>query len=610
MKSYTPILIPDTNYLMDFPDLLKEKWLLSPLIILICETVETELRGLRFNADPIRSEQAKRALELLTSFRRLPFSLDENLLDTEIRFVVRYSDPMPPLDPSVPDHQIIGLAKKLSQNRFCAILTNDRDMSDIANVLTVYNIARMDVNRFHHDIQLMYAWWKSSHNAPPVEEEKKETAAVEKEIKLSTKGRRLPRPYQHSSDPIDQYVSRLYRQMGALKLRTSIFLPIMLARIRLALEVIRRVREPEKEVILVVVKDEETERFWAGEIRQRGGYSTTEVVTFGSRESDRLDQARLILYQHHQIVLHLPQHITRLGQFHKRITALVDGCDLLDPVELAILLYECDHFIGLSHLPWNDQQARGRKMLNVLLRNRALPDVSFVDAERDGWGLPCDFALHQVEFEPDEREEWDRMSADFMRFHDRIRSQNPSLGNIEDFWEGISQRLNRIADPESAEMLKLREQREQMAQLAHQKLELVKDLFANDFIPPHRQIIFDFNRSWTPVLLRELAACGLKPVELPADRNDQRSVWDQFSAKKFDTLLVSCTPSIDLPVASYHRLAILTPLQPMDELIAIIDWAMMHAAKPEPLRTDLFYVVNTPEELAMMTLAKAGFGWK
>jgi hypothetical protein len=121
------------------------------------------------------------------------------------------------------------------------------------------------------------------------------------------------------------------------------------ARNALTLEVINRLRSPDRQVVIIVVENRAIAQYWAGELRQMGKFSSSEVQIFGVDRVERLDQAIVVIYRHDQIARRLPQHVSRLEQAEKRITAVVDGCDLLDPVELAILLYECDQFIGLNH---------------------------------------------------------------------------------------------------------------------------------------------------------------------------------------------------------------------------------------------------------------------
>jgi hypothetical protein len=188
------------------------------------------------------------------------------------------------------------------------------------------------------------------------------------------------------TNSINQISKKLYRRIHAVGCHTTIYLASLKARNALTLEVINRLRSPDRQVVIIVVENRAIAQYWAGELRQMGKFSSSEVQIFGVDRVERLDQAIVVIYRHDQIARRLPQHVSRLEQAEKRITAVVDGCDLLDPVELAILLYECDQFIGLNHLTWGYRNTRGHRMLNVVLHNRSLIDYSFADAEREGWG--------------------------------------------------------------------------------------------------------------------------------------------------------------------------------------------------------------------------------
>ncbi len=364
MKPTISILIPDTNYLMDYPDVYEEKWRIAPVRILVCETVESELRGLTKDKNATRSALAQRALDTLDRYRSGAFAWEEFNKAMEgdadgkvsIGFVKRCTEYIPPLDPTNNDHQIIALAHLVSsanKDGFCAILSNDNELRNIATVQNLIAVARNKGERFHTDLETMYAW------------KQKEYAALER-LQPDQEGRPRKRPNQ-AGLAFDRFIRKLYRKVQSLEYRTTIFLPSLQARIRFTIEVAQRVRNPEKQIILVFLKDRDTERYWAGEIRQKVGFSANEAIVFGDETNERLDKARIIFYQHEQICQHLPQHIARWTKLKKKVTAVVDGCDILEPVELAILLYECVQFIGLNHLPWNDNGARGRKMLDTVL---------------------------------------------------------------------------------------------------------------------------------------------------------------------------------------------------------------------------------------------------
>ena len=600
MPHLTPTVLPDTNYLLDFPFLLEEKWLLSPLEILISETVSSELRGLTQNKNPQRSQKAEVALREINKYRGPLAELSEGKNGVSIKFVERYTDPSNVLDTKIPDHQIIAYANELLHEdhpRFCAILSNDQELVDIAEAITVFTVSRHNEQRFHQELSRKFEWWqkgKEAEHSKAVSIQK--TPRVQKVETLSEKQILLNRT-----------IKRLYRRIEAVGCHTTIYLAPMEARIAITLEVLRRLRSPDKQTIIVAVETKEAAQYWAGELRQLGSYSSSEIQIFGVDPVDRIDQAKVVIYRHDQIARRIPHHVARLDQAEKRITAVIDGCDLLDPVELAILLYESDQFIGLNHYPLGYRQTRGHRMLSAILHNRSLINYSFADAECDGWGPTCDLYLQKIEFTMEERKMWDEINAEYVRQRESAVEEYPDLGETDDFWDALEHLLNRAAIPEIVELIKLREQREQMGQIAHNKLPKIIQLIRSTPKQPYRRLIFDYSHQWTPVLLKELPQTGINVAELP-EGEDQRETWDDFAGNKVDTLLLSKVPDLSLPGAHFHQLIIITPFRPMDEILAMIDWALSHTQTKDALGIDLLYVDDTPEEIAMLELAEASFG--
>ena len=511
----------------------------------------------------------------------------------------RCSDLIAPLDPQKPDHQLIAYAKKQhlqDSARFCAILSNDKELCDIAGALTVIAVSRHSDHRFHNELLRKYEWWEKANT-------------VERTASSLVKPAQKARPqisYINQQIQLVRSVKKLYRRIDASGCRTTIYLAPVKARQALTLEVINRLRNPDRQVVIVVVENRTAAQFWAGELRQMGNFPPSKLQIFGIDPAERLDQAKAVIYCHDQIARRFPQHVSRLNHAQKRITAVVDGCDLLDPVELAILLYECDQFIGLSHLPLGYRHTRGHRMLNIVLHNRSLMDYTFADAERDGWNHSFDLYLSEIQFTSDERQIWNEINTDYLRLRNRAIKEFPELGESEDFWETLERMLENIARPDLADLIKQREQLEQMAQIGKNKLERIKQLLQSVPKHPYRRLLFDYTRQWTPVLLNQLNQAGIKVAELPLDEN-QRQIWDQFAGDRLDTLLLSDVPTFEMPGAHFHQLIILTPLQPMEEVLAMIDWSLSHTQTTAALRLDLLYVADTPEKIAMMALAEASF---
>ena len=51
--------------------------------------------------------------------------------------------------------------------------------------------------------------------------------------------------------------------------------------------------------------------------------------------------------------------------------------------------------------------------------------------------------------------------------------------------------------------------------------------------------------------------------------------------------VLSDVPALDLPAASLHQPIVRTPLPPMDEILAMADWALSHTQSSGSLRLDL-----------------------
>ncbi len=196
-----------------------------------------------------------------------------------------------------------------------------------------------------------------------------------------------------------------------------------------------------------------------------------------------------------------------------------------------------------------------------------------------------------------------------MRLRERIGANLGRSESEDDFWEKVNWMLRRSVDTSAADLVKLREQREQWTQCSHSKLKRLRSLLSVAHDQPRRQIILDFGKQWSQILKGHLKDCGVQLAMLPEDEDEQeqRRVWDHFAGNRYDTLVISKTPPADFPQAPFQHLILMTPLQPLEEMMDAIDWALAHTTVPDVLWTHLLYVDGTPEWLGMMELAKVGF---
>lgn len=596
MTTISPTVLPDTNFLLDYPNIHEETWQLRPLRLLISDVVISELEGLSRNEYPLLAENARQALNVMTILQQQAKKGHTGYQqgNVNVDFISRPTRVLPPLESKKPDHQLIATARSLliaDLPQFCAILSNDRELCHIAEALSVITVIpseRGNPDRFHEELLRKYEWWEKLRQVEPPATPKRSV-------------RRLD-----AQDHFERLVDHLYSQVRAARHRTILSLAPLSSRIGLTARVIERVPNPDRRVIMLVVSSQAAAVHWAEEIQKRGRFKEGDIQIFGMDSLSRLERARAIIYRFDQMARRLPKHMDRLKQAQQRLTAIVDGCDTVDAADLAPLLFDCDQFIGFNHYPTAIAQSSVGRLLEAFVRGRSILTYSFADAERDGWGHSFDFFHHQVTFTPDEEEYWQELNDKYLRQREKVVHQNPQLNYADNFWEGLGHVLSETVAPEAAELFPLRERREEMTHLARNKLEIVKQLVRATPKAPYRRLILDYAQQWTPVLRQQLTEMGLHVAELTPN-GDQRQIWEGFTGNKLDTLLLSNAPVFSLPGAYFHQLIILTPFRPIPEISAIVDWALSHTHAKDALRIDLLYVADTPEKVAMLEVAEACF---
>ncbi len=591
-----PAVLPDTNFLMDYPLFAQENWLIDPIEILISDTVYSELVGLSKNENPTTAHRARAALREIETQRGLSEKLRSNERPIRVSFIKRYKEVKPPLDALKPDHQLIACGRSrltAKQPRFCAILSNDRELSDIGEALSVIVINRANETRFHQELQRKHEWWKKAH--PP-------------------EGAEGPGPVNPPGSLQDESLNRqaqlertawhLARRLRAAGSPSALYIAPVRGRIELVIQTIRHNLKLKNRHTLVVVATSAEAKHWAGELRKRELVPSSEISIWENGVVEALSKSSVNFCHYSQVEALFPNYVNRLRQAGTRLTVLADGCDAMDPVAAAVLLGESDQFFGIKHFLTTYHHTPSSRLMNIALRNNLVLEYTFGDAERDGWGHAFDLFLHGVQFSPDEQGYWEELNARFVRLTAQAVERHPELSLCTDIWETLHEILNDAVDLEAVELIKLREEREQMAQQAQNKASCVFDLLSQGGIgpSPYRRLVFDCGRQWTKVLLN-----GARTAELAMGEN-QRQTWDQFCGSQINTLVLSKIPAEDLPKGYYHQLIILTPLRPMSEIMAMMDWALSHTFIKDPLRIDLLYTDDTPEELAMLEVAQASRG--
>jgi hypothetical protein len=362
--------------------------------------------------------------------------------------------------------------------------------------------------------------------------------------------------------------------------------------------------EPEKRVIFLFVADAHAAKNWVQELRQRCKLPAESLLVFGEQPIARVDKARVVLYRHDQIKRRLGQHVRRFTEAGRQVTAVVDSCDLLDPAGIAMLLFDCDQFIGFTRHPSGHAQAFGGRMLDAFFEQQTIATYTFADAEQDGWLHSFDVIRQPVAFQKDELAHYNKLSDQFVALHGDIRRRYPELRRDGDFGLSLYQVLARNADHRAANLFTLREEREELAQMAQAKVDVVVRLVESAGMPAGC-LVFDDRSLWSMVLCRRLTAQGKSVQVLPPPGDpDLQSVWKLFERKQLDCLILHNVPPADLSRACINRLILLTPLAPLTLLSDVTDWALSHAVPGfTVVGVDLLYTVDTPEQGMMMDFA-------
>ena len=599
-----PAVIVDTNIFLDVPDILAFNWGVSPITVYILRSVLDELYGLaRDRIDQAKARAAQRAVDNLEGIlQRIPaegYSLPAGgqlfLADAPSRI-------QHPLDPESVDHQQIALARehsKATPSRFCAIVTRDREMHDIAistrpTVPVVMPGGGPIESAIQQQLRRLIDWWE-----PPGVQ-----AALPGEGQPVEKVGPTPRPHPDPQAQIRRMVRRLYGRVRAVNHRAILTIAPREMRLALSAHLVHILTRAKRRVIFLFVADERTAKEWAGELRQRCQLPAKSVLVFGDEPISRAGQARVILYGYDQIERRLSHHAIRFAKAGRNITALVDGCDLVDPVGIAMLLFDCDQFIGFTRHPPGHAQAVGGRMLDVFFQQQTVATYTFADAEQDGWLRPFDVIRQPVTFDESESAHYGEINDEFVTLHTEIRRRYPELEQEGDFGPPLHRILARTVDHKAASLFSLREQREALAQMTVAKLDVVGQL-VSEAGNPSRCLIYDSEQLWTQVIRRQIAEQG-KSVQVLGPQigfSDWQEVWRQFERNQLDCLILHDVPPSDLVPARINRLILLTPLTPLTLLAAVTDWALSHAASGPTLGVDLLYTVDTPEQQAMMDFA-------
>ena len=600
-----PAVIVDTSILMAIPAIHSFDWGVQPITVYILDTVLDELRGLaRDRQDDVKATAARRALAVLDGLQKRAAPEGIPLINNtgHLVFVKPPSDIAPPLDPDSVDHQQIALAQthlKAFLRGFCAIVTNDQEMADIATstspaVPVIAPGSSAMGTAIQRQLTRKLHWWQLSHREGVVAEQPQRVKPA----------RAVPRPSVDRQARLEQVVRSLYGRLRAAHHRAILSVAPLEVRLALTAHIVHSLAQHSNRVVFLFVEDRAAAEYWAGELRRRCQLSPDAVLVFGEQGILRVHGTRVVIYRHPQIESRFGHHAARFAGAGRRITVIVDGCDLLDPVWIATLLFGRDQFVGFTRHPLSHTQAVGGRMLATFFQQQTVATYTFADAEEDRWLRPFDVLRHSIAFQEDELQIYREVNDRFITLRSKASARYPELGEAVDFWEALHRTLERVVDEETASLFPLREQREALAQMARAKGETVVKLL-NEVGSPARCLVCDLERLWTPVLLKMLANRGAtaEVFERSSDTDAQESLWRRFEAGQVDCLILQDMPPVRLVGARINRLVVMTPLTPLSSLAAVVDWVLSHAVSGPAVYVDLLYTGGTPEEQALMEFA-------
>lgn len=593
-------VVVDANILLAHPRIEEINWGIKPVTVFILELVlHDELEGLRRNDNPGVAKRANEAFDHLCSLERRMDGKDGYDVPGGCLRIVPAPAQMPaPLEPGDVDQQQIGLAYNWMQeqpNRFCAIVTRDRAMHDIAisarpPVPVVTPGSRDFQAEVQEQLERLIRWtgvWPR-----PVTSDRQEGKA----------------PAAAPPNRLEESARSLYKRIQSAGYRAILAVPPREMRIAVGAHLVQDLAADKASVVFLYTPDARSAERWRMELHRRCELPGGSIRIFGDEEGVPVGPTRVLIFQHEQIERRLSQYVSRFKKIGREVVALVDSCELVSPVGVSLLLFECNRFVGFTQHPFDHAQATGGRMLGAFFRQQTVATYSFADAEADGWLHPYDFIRRPVVLADDQEEQYDRINQKFVTIRNLARQQYPHLAEANDFWQALHDLLDRAVDHQAASLFELREMREEVAQIARGKLEVV-DRLVNHSGSPARCLILDREQLWTSVLKNHFGSQNRKvaAVEKRAGEATWTSVWREFEQARVDCLILHDVPPPELVPAVIQRLILLTPLTPLTLLSAMTDWVLSHAAGGPPVSIDLLYAADTPEQRAMIDFANACF---
>lgn len=501
--------------------------------------------------------------------------------------------------------------------RFCAIVTHDREMTTIASTAEPeVQVVSPAIHNIEESIRLQFSlrldWWQRWRQK--LEQDLKvasseEASTAPQSIKPVHKRRILVR------DPearLKRIISNFYGRVKANRHRVILSIAPLQARLALTVHLISMYKRTPRRVVMLFVESQTVAEWWTAEIRAKCELPANAVLLFRDHGLTRDQSCRVVIYRHDQIETRFKQHSARLSENQRLISVIVDSCDMLSPEQLAILLFEDHQFVGYTLYQLGHAQARGGRMLGHFFEQQSILSYSFADAEEDGWLRSFDLIRHPILWLPEEKEAYDKTNSSFIQAYNDVLKEYPSLSRGSDFWDTLQDLLDVVADARTANLFQLRERREEMAQIAHAKLEAVLSILTTNGDRRGCNLIYDPCGYWTPVLTKALSENKLvgEVVTTKTTYAEWENIWHRFEHNKLDVILFSSMPPFGLSRTNINRLIISTPITSLAALAAVTDWTLTHANphSRNPVEIHLLYVPATPEEQAMLDFADSVCG--
>ena len=621
--SKAPLLIIDTNILIEIPRIVDFDWKQPEVELYILHSVLDELNSLmRDRSQESKARAAQSAYMLLSNLMNRAIEGSIPLSGGKVRlfFCPSPTQGVPSLNLRMVDDQLLAFGQQLERTnpgRLCVLVTMDRDLVDRAENLEpkVRTISPSQA--------------RIKENLPKFLRRKVEARQVEirtntglvEQRQAQEKLRRSPRSSPSPEERLKRQVRKFHSQIIAARHRAILSITPLQARLALVNHLVALLEKSPRRIVLLFVENSSMAEFWAAEIRASSGLKSKDVIIFRDQALSLKDPPRVVIYRHDQIQARAKHHLARLQKASLLATVIVDHGDNVSPEQLLLLLLGNHQFIGFTRFQPSEMQfAEGRRfvpsrsgrLLHHFFANQSVLCYTFVDGEKDGWLQPFELIRQPVSWQDWEAEEDQDLKQQFDSSYQKAMKDHPNL-KIGYFWDELQELLGLVADSNAAKLFALQEQQEELAQGAHNKLSKVLALAPQSHGETKpRNLIFDPSGVWALKINEELTKLGLAAAHMDRDTAIEKweQSWNDFETGKLAALILQVVPpTIFSKKAHISRLVFMTPNYSHNELASMLDWTLMHTHPTvQPVELHVLYVSNTQEEQNMRDFAESVCG--